>query len=94
MQMELGTRIGEVSGLRIDDVFLDHDISHVYFRDRPWRSLKTRNSERRVPVVGVALEALKYVLTLSRAGVALFESYAKPRGSDSASGAVNKRLKK
>lgn len=94
MQTELGTRIGEVSGLGIDDVFLDHEIPHVYFRDRPWRSLKTDESERRVPVVGVALDALRLAVKLPRTGQGLFEAYAKPRGNDSASAAVNKRLEK
>jgi integrase len=94
LQMELGTRIGEVSGLGIDDVFLDHEIPHVYFRNRPWRSLKTRESERRVPVVGIAHDALKAALTLPRKGKGLFEQYAKLRGNDAASQAANKRLEK
>jgi integrase len=94
LQIELGTRIGEVAGLGIDDVFLDHEIPHVYFRNRPWRTLKTDESERRVPVVGVALDALKKAVTLPRAGKGLFDQYAKPGGNDTASAAVNKRLKK
>lgn len=94
LQMELGTRIGEVSGLGVDDLFLDHEIPHVYFRNRPWRTLKNRESERRVPVVGIALQALKAALALPRTGSGLFEQYAKPRGNDSASQAANKRLEK
>ena len=94
IQMELGSRIGEVSGLGVDDVFLDAEIPHLYFRDRPWRTLKTKESERRVPVVGVALDALMSALALPRTGRGLFESYAKPRGNDAASAAVNKRLSK
>jgi integrase len=94
IQMELGSRVGEVSGLGIDDVFLDNEIPHVYFRDKPWRTLKTRESERRVPVVGVALDALMSALALPRTGPGLFEAYAKPRGNDAASAAVNKRLSK
>jgi integrase len=92
MQMELGTRIGEISGLSIDYVFLDGDIPHVYFRSQPWRSLKTAASERRVPVVGIALKALKAAVALPRIGKGLFEQFARPRGNDSASAAVNKRL--
>ena len=94
MQADLGTRIGEVSGLGIDDVFLDHEIPHVYFRNRPWRTLKNDESERRVPVVGAALEALRLAVKLPRRGIGLFDQYAKPRGNDSASAAVNKRLEK
>ena len=94
IQMELGSRIGEVSGLGVDDVFLDAEIPHVYFRDRPWRTLKTKESERRVPVVGIALDALKAALALPRTGQGLFEVYAKLRGNDAASAAVNKRVSK
>jgi integrase len=94
IQVELGSRVGEVSGLGVDDVFLDNEIPHVYFRDKPWRTLKNRESERRVPVVGIALDALKSALALPRTGPGLFEVYAKPRGNDSASAAVNKRLSK
>lgn len=92
VQMELGCRIGEVSGLAVEDVFLDAEVPHVYFRNQPWRSLKTRDSERRVPVVGVALEAIRHALALPRTGSGLFDAYAKPRGNDTASAAVNKRL--
>lgn len=94
LQMELGTRIGEVSGLSIHDVYLDHEVPHVHFRKRPWRSLKTSSSERRVPLVGLALEAAKAALSLPRKGGGQFESYAKDRGADHASSAVNSRLKK
>lgn len=92
MQMELGTRIGEISGLAVEDVFLDHAIPHVYFQDRPWRSLKTAQSKRKVPLVGVAFEAAKAALALPRTGTGLFDRYARPRGNDAASAAVNKRL--
>jgi integrase len=94
MQMELGTRIGEISGLGIDDIYLDAPIPYVHFRERPWRTLKTRESERKVPLIGIALEAVKAALKLPREGLGLFEQYAKPRGNDIASGAVNKRLQK
>jgi integrase len=93
MTMELGTRIGEVSGLGIDDVFLDAEIPHVHFRNRPWRSLKNDESERRVPVFGVALEALRAAVQLTREGKGLFDAYAKLRGNDNASQAVNQRLR-
>ena len=93
-QMELGCRIGEVSGMAVEDLFLEAEVPHVYFRNQPWRSLKTKDSERRVPVTGVALDALRHALALPRAGSGLFDAYAKPRGSDSASAVVNKRLLK
>jgi hypothetical protein len=39
-------------------------IPHVYFRDKLWRTLKTEESERRVPVVGIALDALRLAVKL------------------------------
>jgi integrase len=94
MQMELGTRIGEISGLSVDDLYLHGDIPHVHFREHPWRSLKNDEGDRKVPLVGVALEAAKAAIALPRIGKGLFEQYAKPRGNDSASAAANKRLVK
>ncbi len=94
LQMELGSRIGEVSGLSVDDLYLEDEIPHLHFREHPWRSLKTASSDRRVPLVGVALAAAKAALKLPRTGNGLFPSYAKARGADLASAAVNKRLQK
>ena len=94
LQSELGTRIGEISGLSIDDAFLNADIPYVLFREHPWRTLKTDESERRVPLVGFALKAMIAAVALPRQGKGLFESYAKARGNDAASAAANKRLRK
>ena len=56
---------------------------------------KNDSSERTVPLVGVALHAArKAVESHPGAHEALFPNYAKPRGNDSASAAVNKRLKR
>lgn len=99
MQLELGARIGELSGLAVTDVVLDHDTPHIIIQKQPWRTLKTKVSERNVPLVGIALEAVKHALALPRdtsgedRGKGLFQQYARERGNDSASAAVNKRLK-
>lgn len=101
MQLEIGARIGELSGLAVEDVVLDHEIPHVVIQKQPWRTLKTKVSERRVPLLGIALEAAKHAVALPRdakgkgndKGKGLFQQYAHERGNDSASAAVNKRLK-
>ena len=97
MQLEIGARIGELSGLAVTDVVLDDEIPHIIIQPQPWRTLKTKVSERRVPLVGIALKAVKHALALPRdskdKGNALFQQYAHERGNDSASAAVNKRLK-
>lgn len=94
LQMELGTRISEISGLGLDDIFLNEEIPYIYFRDKPWRSLKNNVSERRVPVSGIALEALKAALVLTRTNQGIFNNYAKSNGGTAASAAINAQLKK
>jgi integrase len=94
IQAELGSRIGEISGLSVDDIRLDAPIPYVHFHNQPWRSLKNKESQRRVPLVGFALEAAEAAVALPRQGKGLFESYAKVRGNDTASAAANKRLRR
>jgi integrase len=94
LQMELGSRISEISGLGLDDIFLNEEIPYIYFRDKPWRSLKNNVSERRVPVSGLALEALKAALALPRTNQGIFNNYAKNKGGSAASAAINAQLKK
>lgn len=56
LQLDTGARAGEIIGLRVSDVILDHPIPHV--RIRPFgavRTLKTDASERDIPLVGAAL---------------------------------------
>ena len=52
-------RLAEAAGLAKEDLFLDTEIPYVRLCERPWRPLKTINSERHVPLVGVALWAAK-----------------------------------
>lgn len=92
IQMATGARVGEISGLAVSDVVLNHAIPHLTIRPQPWRSLKTKASIREVPLVGLALEAAKTAVKLAGASKGLFPQYAKERGNDSASQAVNKRL--
>ncbi|HJV69498.1 site-specific integrase [Ideonella sp.] len=92
LQIGTGARIGELSGLAVADVLLDHETPHIAIKPQPWRSLKTEASVRDVPLLGVALTAATRVVALAKASAALFPEYAKKRGNDNASAAVNKRL--
>jgi integrase len=92
--METGTRIGEFSGMKVSDVFLDAPVPYVRVKPNEWRTVKAASSAREFPLVGLSLEAMKKALTLTRTNDALFPSYARKRGQDSASAAVNKRLQK
>ncbi|SDW73907.1 Phage integrase family protein [Albimonas donghaensis] len=54
---ETGARLAEIVGLRWQDIFLDHEIPHIWIRPHSGRRLKTQASERRVPLVGEAFRA-------------------------------------
>ena len=68
VQSDTGTRTSEVVGLRIEDIILDHKAPHMLLRESSGRSLKTKNSTRKVPLVGMALWGAQRALQL-RAGV-------------------------
>ena len=54
---ETGCRLAEIVGLRLADVDLENDLIHI--RPNPARRLKTRNSERTLPLIGYARKAIK-----------------------------------
>jgi len=90
---DTGMRLSEAAGLHRDDIVLDADIPHVIVRPHPWRRLKTKGSERLVPLVGASLWAAQRLQQHD-------SSYAFPRYCDgricnanSASAALNKWLK-
>lgn len=84
--IETGCRQSEIYNTPLSDIHLESN--HPYFELRPAegvRELKNSASERRVPLVGVALSAMRRVV--ARGG---FKTYA---GKDSWSAAVNKYLR-
>ena len=52
---DTGMRLSEAAGLASEDVVLDTDIPHVIIPPHPWRRLKTKGSERTLPLVGYSL---------------------------------------
>ena len=54
---DTGMRLGEAVGLSVDDVHLNDETPHINITPHPWRRLKTKGSERCVPLVGEALWA-------------------------------------
>lgn len=52
-----GMRPIEAIGLELSDFILEHDIPHVHVRQNDVRVLKTPHSERKIPLLGVSLEA-------------------------------------
>ena len=47
---DTGMRLAEAAGLLVSDIKLDADVPHIALCKHPWRSLKTRGSERDIPL--------------------------------------------
>ena len=52
-------RLSEAAGLAREDIVLDAEIPYVIIRPHPWRCLKTKGSERTLPLVGASLWAAR-----------------------------------
>ena len=91
---DTGLRLSEALGLSRDDVCLDTPHPYVVIEPKPWRRLKTADSERLVPLVGEALWAAQRATAASTTGY-LFPSYCdgETTKANSASAALNKWLK-
>lgn len=89
---ETGCRLGEVVGLKLEDLDLGQEVIHI--RPNAMRRLKTAGSERSLPLVGFGLEALREALKQSD-GDWLFPSYIHDDGcrATHSSNALNKWLK-
>ena len=53
-----GARLSEITGLRRQDIYLEADIPNVEIVEYNQRTLKTKNSRRSVPLVGLGVEVL------------------------------------
>ena len=55
-------RLSEVAGLSKDDIKVNESIPYVDIKPHPWRSLKTKSSIRKVPLVGASLWSARRIL--------------------------------
>ena len=90
---DTGMRLSEASGLLASDIILDTNIPHINLVNHSWRRLKTKGSNRVIPLIGSSLWAAKRVLEAGN-------TYAFPRytnekkcNANSASNGLNKWLK-
>ena len=60
---ETGCRLAEIVGLELQDIDMENELIHI--RPNSIRRLKTRNSERTLPLVGYAKEAMQLALEQS-----------------------------
>jgi integrase len=98
LQADTGARLGEIVGLRMGDVILDDEVPHIDIRPFPelGRTLKNAQSQRKVPLLGLALWAARNALRAAqddgRATGWLFPRYAADHNikSTHASNTINK----
>ena len=92
---DTGLRLAEGAGLLKSDIHLDCNEPFVRIQTHPWRGLKTRSSERDVPLVGQALWAAERALQAPSDSVFAFARYNQTdtTAANSASAALNKWLK-
>ena len=88
---DTGCRVSEIAGLRVKDC--DTDKECLIISPTPWRTLKTNNSQRPVPLSPEAIKALEEVSQGKDPEAPLFPQYAKERGGDNCSAMLMKRLR-
>lgn len=88
-----GCRPAEVSGLRVEDVLLNHPIPHIVVEWHDARRIKTLSSRRKVPLLGDALEAAKEAVNAAGDGPGLFSAYFREGGADSLSAALGRHVR-
>jgi integrase len=88
-------RLGEAVGLLKSEINLDCEIPHINLVPHPWRRLKTRGSQRCIPLIGVSLWASKKILDNGNDSIFAFPRYTSKDNcnTNSASAALNKWLK-
>ncbi|MFG1413808.1 tyrosine-type recombinase/integrase [Xanthobacter sp. VTT E-85241] len=96
-----GARLNEIAGLTWEDIRLSsagQEIAHIEIRANAVRSLKTANSRRTVPLISVAeytiLQYRKMISDTPSPSAPVFPRYGRPGGSDAASAALMKALRK
>ncbi len=92
---DTGMRLGKSVGLLKSDINLNCEIPHIKLIPHPWRRLKTRGSERCIPLVGASFWACKRILEYNNDSIYAFPRYtsSKECNTNSASAALNKWLK-
>jgi integrase len=92
---DTGMRLGEGVGLLKSDINLDCEIPHIDLKPHPWRTLKTKSSQRCIPLIGASLWASKRILENNNDSIYAFPRYTNHTisNTNSASAALNKWLK-
>ncbi len=92
---DTGMRLGEGVGLLKSDINLDCKIPYISLIPHPWRRLKTKGSQRCIPLVGASLWACERILEHNNDSIYAFPRYTSVSicNANSASAALNKWMK-
>ena len=58
---DTGMRLGEAAGLLKEGIKLNDRIPHIDLKPHLWRGLKTKGSQRQIPLVGASLWAAQRI---------------------------------
>jgi len=92
---DTGMRLSKAAGLHIDDIVLEDNTPYINFKQHPWWSLITNESQRQIPLVGLALWTARRIKEANAASSYAFPRYNKTTttNANSASAAINKWLR-
>ncbi len=88
-----GARLGEIAGLAMADIVLDTETPHIVIEPKPWRRIKNRWSERKVPLIGEALSVAHKIKDQRGRYDHVFPRYIRGRGADRLSYDLMRHLK-
>ena len=91
---DTGMRLGEAAGLLKEDIKVHHPIPHIDLKPHSWRTLKTKGSQRLIPLTNEALWASRRLIEANNDSIFAFPRYCNETGckANSASGGLNKWL--
>jgi len=91
---DTGMRLAEAAGLELNDIVLDSEIPYINLKPNESRRLKTKQSSRKIPLIGLSLWAAQQVKSEFN-GTYAFPRYTKGGrcNANSASAALNKWVK-
>ena len=91
---DTGMRLGEAAGLLKEDIKVNEPIPYVDLKPHPWRTLKTKGSQRLIPLTNEALWASRRLIETNNDSIFAFPRYCSEIGckANPASGGLNKWL--
>ena len=89
-----GCRLGEITGLRVQDIVIDDELPHLKIVEHEARRLKNSSSRREIPLVGDALKAAQEAVRGTAAVPFAFPRYSGDKGPNAASQTLIKWIRK